>query len=304
MKRFLALNDFNLQELREYIDRALALKQNRGAESGALRGKTLALLFLKSSTRTRVSFEAAMIQLGGGSIYLNPDTTQISRGETIADTVRTLSRYVDALAVRLYEHDMLLEMADNASIPVINGLTNFNHPCQILSDLMTIYEHTGRLEGVRTAFLGPANNNLVHSMLHAFPQFGAHLTVCSPEGESPDPSALQFAQQTARQTDAQILLTHDPSAAVQNADIVYTDVWFSMHEKPTPERQKAYEPYQVNADLMRKAPDGALFMHCLPAHRGHEVTDEVADSDQSIIFDQAENRLHLQKAVLLDMMGT
>ena len=211
---------------------------------------------------------------------------------------------MDALAVRLYEHDMLLEMADNASIPVINGLTNFNHPCQILSDLMTIHEHTGRLEGVRTAFLGPANNNLVHSMLHAFPQFGAHLTVCSPKGESPDPSAFQFAQQAARQTDAQILLTHDPSAAVQNADIIYTDVWFSMHEKPTPERQKAYEPYQVNADLMRKAPDGALFMHCLPAHRGHEVTDEVADSDRSIIFDQAENRLHLQKAVLLDMMGT
>ena len=304
MKRFLALNDFTIHELRQYIDRALELKQNPGAESGALRGKTLALLFLKSSTRTRVSFEAAMNQLGGGSIYLNPDTTQISRGETIADTVQTLSRYVDALVARLYEHDMLLEMADNASIPVINGLTNFNHPCQILSDLMTIHEHTGRLEDVRAVFLGPANNNLVHSMLHAFPQFGAHLTVCSPKGKSPDPSALQFAQQTARKTGAQILLTRSPTDAVQNADIVYTDVWFSMHEKPTPERQNAYLPYQVNADLMRKAPSGALFMHCLPAHRGHEVTDEVADSDQSIIFDQAENRLHLQKAILLDLLDT
>ena len=301
---FLSLSDYKADDLRRYIDAALKLKREPETARESLRGKTLALLFLKSSTRTRVSFEAGMIQLGGGSIYLDPDTTQLSRGETVADTIRALSRYVDGIAARLYEHETLLEMAEHASVPVINGLTNFNHPCQTLSDLATVFEHVGRLEGVRAAFFGPADNNLVNSMLHGFPQLGAHLTVCSPAGESPDAGALRFGREAARKTGAEIRLTSDPTEAARDADIVYTDVWFSMHEEPTAERRRALKPYQVNAELMAHAPSDALFMHCLPAHRGDEVTDEVADSDRSIIFDQAENRLHLQKAILLDLLGS
>ena len=244
-----------------------------------------------------------MHQMGGSAIYLGSDTSQLGRGETVGDTARTLSRYVDGIAARLFGHDGLLELADHATVPVINALTDFNHPCQVLADLMTIREHIGRLTDVRVAFIGAADDNVANSLLHACPQFGMHLTVCSPEGQSLNAVAYATGREFSEKTGAEIRIEHDPIRAVTDADIVYTDVWFSMHEEPSEEGLERYRPYQVNGALMSHAPSHALFMHCMPVHRGWEATDEVADSRQSVIFDQAENRLHVQKAILLDLMA-
>ncbi|GIX06883.1 MAG: ornithine carbamoyltransferase [Candidatus Poribacteria bacterium] len=303
MVHFLSLRDFSAKELEGLIRRAMEVKRYPQSVQDAMRGKTLALLFLKHSTRTRVSFEVAMYQMGGNAIYLTADTSQFGRGETIADTIRTLSRYVDAVAARVFEHEQLEELARHATVPVINALTNFNHPCQVLGDLMTILEHKGRLDGIRLSFLGPADNNIVNSLLHACPKFGVHLTVCSPPGQRLNPTALEYARAVARETDTEVRLVHDPIEAVKNADVIYTDVWFSMHETPSEEGLRLYRPYQVNEALMAQAPKDAVFMHCMPIKRGQEATDAVADSEQSIIFDQAENRLHTQKAILLHLIG-
>jgi ornithine carbamoyltransferase len=300
---FLNLNDYSHKELRDLLDHAGELKKRPGDAADAMRGKTLALLFLKPSTRTRVSFETGMHQLGGSAIYLTSESSQMGRGETVADTVRTLSRYVDGIAARVYDHAQIEEIAQYSGVPVINGLTDFNHPCQILADLMTIEEHLGSLQGRKLAFFGAADNNIVNSFLHACPLFGVQLTVCAPHGQTLDAKALAAGREAGSQDAWEPTLTHDPLEAAAGADILYTDVWFSMHETPTPEGLAAYAPYQVNESLMAEAPASALFMHCMPVHRGHEATDAVADSAQSVIFDEAENRLHAQKAVLLSLMG-
>ena len=299
---FLSLADLSRKEMTDFIDRGIELKRDLRSVSMALRGKTLALLFMKHSTRTRVSFEVAMHQTGGDAIYLSPETTQLGRGETIADTARTLSRYADAIAVRLFDHADLLEIAQYSSVPVVNALTDFNHPCQVLADLMTVLESKGKLEGIHVTFLGAVRDNIVNSLLHACPQLGLHLTVSGPTGQSLSPEAHAFAREHAEATGTLVRLEHDPVEAIRNADVVYTDVWFSMHEQANDEGLARYDPYQVNAELMAKAPSDAVFMHCMPIHRGSEATDEVADSPNSLIFDQAENRLHIQKAILLDLL--
>lgn len=300
---FLALSDFTRDELDSIIDKTLELKGAPERYQSALSNKMLALLFLKHSTRTRVSFEVGMAQLGGNAVYLSPDTTQISRGETIPDTVRTLSRYVNGIVARVFEFDELLEIARYASVPVINGLTNYDHPCQVLSDIVTILEHTEVLSGLNLTFIGAADNNIVNSFLHICPLYGINFTVCAPEGQAPNGLEFAAAKERAAKGDSRIQFTHDPTAAVRDADVIYTDVWFSMHETATEEGMRVFMPYQVNARLMAHAPKEALFMHCMPVHRGWEATDDVADSNQSIIFDQAENRLHVQKAILLSLLG-
>jgi ornithine carbamoyltransferase len=300
---FLSLADYSHKHMRDLLDHAGELKARPLVAGEALRGKTLGLVFLKHSTRTRVSFEAGMHQLGGNAIYLSPDTTQLGRGETIADTVRTLSRYVDGIAARVFGHEQIEEIARYSGIPVINGLTDFNHPCQILADLMTMEEHLGALRGLQLTFFGAADNNIVNSFLHACPLFGIDFTVCSPPGQSLNPQALAAGRLAGADEGWEPRLTHDPVDAASGADVIYTDVWFSMHETPSEEGRAAYRPYQVNEELMSHASASALFMHCMPVHRGEEATDGVADSRQSVIFDEAENRLHAQKAVLLSLMG-
>jgi ornithine carbamoyltransferase len=300
---FLNLNDYSYKQLRDLLDHAGELKKDRGASADAMRGKTLALLFLKPSTRTRVSFETGMHQLGGSAIYLTPDTSQMGRGETVADTVGTLSRYVDGIAARVYGHEQIEEIAQYSGVPVINGLTDFNHPCQILADLMTMEEHLGSLRRRKLVFYGAADNNIVNSFLHACPLFGVQFTVCAPPGQTLDATALAAGREAGSMDAWEPTLTHDPFEAAAGADVIYTDVWFSMHETPSADGLAAYAPYQVNEALMAQAPSSALFMHCMPVHRGEEATDAVADSAQSVIFDEAENRLHAQKAVLLSVMG-
>lgn len=299
---FLTLSDYSREELDSLIDLALEVKGAPERYRTALSGKMLALLFLKHSTRTRVSFEAGMTQLGGATTYLSPETTQLSRGETLADTVGVLSRYVDGIVARVFEPEQLYEIARASQVPVINGLTNFDHPCQVLSDLVTMLEHKRILKGLNLVFLGAADNNVVNSFLQVCPLYGIHLTICSPRGLAPNGAAFRAAQETAKKTGSRLLFVHDPFLAVQNADVLYTDVWFSMHENPTPEGIERFKPYQVNAELMANAPSEALFMHCMPIHRGWEATDDVADSPRSLIFDQAENRLHVQKAILMTLL--
>ena len=302
---FLTLSDFTPDELAALLDLAAALKQEwRGGRGGEpLYGKTLAMIFEKPSTRTRVSFEVGMQQLGGRVLNLSPREMQLSRGETLADTARVLSRYVDALMVRAYSHATVEELAEAASIPVINGLTDLYHPCQIMADLLTIREHKGRLRGVTVAYVGDSNN-VAHTWLLGAALLGLHLRLACPPGYEPRPEVLALAEVLARDTGATIQVLHDPVAAVRGAEVVYTDVWTSMgQEGEEEERRRIFAPYQVNARLVAHAAPDFIFMHCLPAHRGEEVTDEVLDGPHSVVLDQAENRLHAQKAILLALLA-
>ncbi|HEY8552177.1 MAG TPA: ornithine carbamoyltransferase [Thermaerobacter sp.] len=302
---FLTLSDFTPEELAALLDLAAALKQDWRAGRGGepLYGKTLAMIFEKPSTRTRVSFEVGMQQLGGRVLNLSPRELQLSRGETLADTARVLSRYVDALMVRAYSHATVEELAEAASIPVINGLTDLYHPCQIMADLLTIREHRGRLRGVTVAYVGDSNN-VAHTWLLGAALLGLNLRLACPPGFEPRPEVLALAQDLARDTGATIRVLHDPVAAVRGAEVVYTDVWTSMgQEGEEEERRRVFAPYQVNARLVAHAAPDFIFMHCLPAHRGEEVTDEVLDGPHSVVLDQAENRLHAQKAILLALLG-
>jgi ornithine carbamoyltransferase len=268
-----------------------------------LRGKSLAMIFEKSSTRTRVSFEVGMSQLGGHAVNLSPVDTQLGRGETIADTARVLSRYVDAIMYRAYRHADMIDLARNATVPVINGLDDLEHPCQIIADLFTILEAKKNLEGIRIAYVGDGNN-VCNSLLLGAAIAGAHISVGCPKANRPDAGILREAERVARETKSEVRVVTDPKAAVAGADVVYTDVWVSMGmEKEKVDREKLFRPYQVNASLMKHAKPDALVMHCLPAHRGLEITDDVIDGPQSVVFDQAENRLHAQKAILARMMG-
>ena len=268
-----------------------------------LRGKSLAMIFEKSSTRTRVSFEVGMTQLGGHALFLSPNDLQIGRGETIADTARVLSRYVDGILYRAYKNETVRELARHATVPVINGLDDREHPCQIITDLLTIQEHRGTLKGLKLAYVGDGNN-VCNSLLLGCAEVGMHMTAGVPKGYEPDPRLLSEARRISMVTECSIEVVHDPVEAVRKADVVYTDVWVSMGmEKEREERERIFLPFQINGKLLEAAKDDAVVMHCLPAHRGLEITDEVVDGKQSIVFDEAENRLHAQKAILVRLLG-
>lgn len=294
IRHFLDLADFPTRELRRMLDVARDLKARHGSAPGRpLAGRMLAMIFERPSTRTRVSFEVAINQLGGHAIVLTGEEMQLKRGETLADTARVLSRYVDAIMIRMLKHDELLEFARNADVPVINGLTKQSHPCQVLADVMTFEESKGPIRGRVVAWTGDANNVLA-SWVHAAARFEFALRVATPKEFAPRPALREWAKRSG----ADIVFTRDPEAAVSGADCVVTDTWVSMGDRDGRRRHNIFKPYQVNASLMRLAKRDAIFMHCLPAHRGEEVTDEVIDGPRSVVFAEAENRLHAQKGIL------
>jgi ornithine carbamoyltransferase len=301
VRHFLDIADVSAGDLRAILDSARVRKvaQKAGTADKPLDGKVLAMIFEKPSTRTRVSFDVGMRQLGGETIMLTGTEMQLGRDETIADTARVLSRYVDIIMIRTKEHDRMLELAEAATVPVINALTDDTHPCQIMADVMTYEEHRGSIEGKRIAWAGDGNN-VLHSFIEAAPQFNFDLSVAVPEGNEPEQRYVDWA----RGKGANISITHDPQAAVDGADAVVTDTWVSMGQEEKARGHNIYMPYQVNERLMSHAKDDALFMHCLPAHRGEEVTDGVIDGPQSVVFDEAENRLHAQKAIIAWCLGT
>lgn len=298
-RHFLDIDGFETSTLREILGHAHTLKKTfldgTANRPKLAEGATLAMLFDKPSTRTRVSFDVAMRQLGGDTIVLNYTDMQLGRGETIGDTARVLSRYVDAIMMRANAHETLVELAEHSDIPVINGLTDRSHPCQIFADIMTLEEKKERdVSELTVAWVGDACNNVATSWIHAAVRFGFALRVASPESLQPSPELLDWA----RREEGRITLFRDPAEAVSGADCVVTDVWVSMGQNNGSERIELLKPYQVNAALMEKAGPDAIFMHCLPAQRGREVTDEVIDGPQSVVFDEAENRLHAQRAIL------
>ncbi|AZS17565.1 ornithine carbamoyltransferase [Paenibacillus lutimineralis] len=302
---FLEMDDYSTEEIQYLIDLAIELKrkQKNGEVYEPLKGKTVGLVFEKSSTRTRVSFEVGTYQLGGHALFLSKNDIQLGRGETIADTAGVMSRYLDGIMIRTFGHDKVVDLAKYASIPVINGLSDLAHPCQVLADYQTIYEHKGKLQGIKVAYVGDGNN-MAHSLMIGGAKLGVHVSVSSPEGYEPDAAVVQQAQEIAKATGAIIEVVRDPKAAVQDADVIYSDVWASMgFEEEQKQRELAFEDYQVNEQLASYAKDDYVFMHCLPAHRGEEVSEGVIDGKHSIIFDQAENRLHAQKALMAALMG-
>lgn len=295
-----SLHDLTREEIQQIFKTSelLKLQSLRGQEHPLLKGKTLAMIFEKPSTRTRVSFEVGMWQLGGYALYLSSTDLQLGRGETIGDTAQVLSRYVQGIMARVFAHQTILDLVKYSRVPVINGLSDFSHPCQGLADLFTIYEKKGRLEGLKLAYVGDGNN-VAHSLLYGCSKVGMNIMLGCPKGYEPDPKVVSTAKEEAKRTGGEVRVTQDPKEAVKGADIVYTDVWASMgKEKEREERIKVLKPFQVNSALVKGAKEDYLFMHCLPAHRGEEVVDEVADSKNSVIFDQAENRMHTQKAVM------
>ena len=293
IRHFLDLIDISPKELRGMIDAGRAMKGRRERGGKPLDGRTLAMIFDKPSTRTRVSFDVAMRQLGGQVIMLTGQEMQLGRGETIADTARVLSRFVDAIMIRTLDHETLTELARHATVPVINGLTRLSHPCQVMADVMTFEEHHGPIRGKTVAWTGDANNVLA-SWAHAAERFDFRLRVATPPELAPKKWLLDWI----KGSDAEIKLGSDPEEAVKGSDCVVTDTWVSMGDKNGQRRHNLLKRYQVNAALMARAKPDAIFMHCLPAHRGDEVTDEVIDGPQSVVFDEAENRLHAQKGIL------
>jgi ornithine carbamoyltransferase len=293
----LSIADLSREELEGVLELATRMKSGTFRERPLL-GKTLAMIFAKSSTRTRVSFEVGALQLGGHALFLSSRDVQLGRGEPIRDTARVLSRYVDVIMIRTYAHDDVAELARYASVPVINGLTDLVHPCQVLADLLTVREHLGPdLRGIRVAWIGDGNN-MANSWVNAAYRLGFELRIACPEGYEPDQAILERARSTASVT-----IVRDPAAAAEGADVVNTDVWASMgQEEETAQRERDFAAYRVDAALMRRASERAIFLHCLPAHRGEEVTEEVLEGPQSRIFDQAENRLHAQKAVIATLL--
>lgn len=304
-KDLISIHDLTVEEVRQILKttEVMKLRAKSGERDQPLRGKTLGMVFSKPSTRTRVSFEVAIYQLGGYALYLGASDLQLGRGETIGDTGRVLSRYLDGIMIRTFDHQDVVDLAAAASIPVINGLTDLLHPCQGLTDIFTIYEKLGHLDGVKLVYVGDANN-VAHSLMNAGAKTGMHVVVCTPPGNEPDATVLEGARRDALETGAAIELVHDLREAVRGADVIYTDTWTSMGQEAQRDKKlKELTPYQVNAEVMKATgKPGTIFMHCLPAHRGEEVTDEVIDSPASVVFDQAENRLHTQKAILALVM--
>ena len=284
-------------DVKYILDLASKIKAGE-MEEKPLEGKTLAMIFQKSSTRTRVSFDVGMYQLGGRAIFLSSNDLQMGRGEPISDTAKVLSRFVDGIMIRAIEHDDVIELARHSDVPVISGLTNLEHPCQALADMLTIKEHLGDWEGKKICFVGDGNN-VCNSLLLISPLLGMDMSVACPKGYEPNEDILKTAQEFAAENDTEIIVSDDIGVALENVDVVYTDVWVSMGDEAEEKQRKLdLAPFQVNADLMALANDGAIFMHCLPAVRGQEVTADVIDGEQSVVYDEAENRMHAQKAVL------
>jgi len=301
---FISLHDYSQAELSCILDVAKNLKeaQKAGRPHAVLQGKTLGMIFTKSSTRTRVSFEVGMYQLGGHGLFLSGRDIQLGRGETIADTARVLSRMVDGIMIRTFSHKEVLDLAEFANIPIINGLTDLLHPCQVLADLMTIQEHKGRLAGLKLAYIGDGNN-MAHSLMFGGAKMGLHVVIASPPGYKPDPVIVALAQADAKENGGCVEVIDDPLEAVRDADVLYTDVWASMgQEEEANVRKAAFEGYQINSDSLKRADQSAIVLHCLPAHRGEEITNDVIEGAQSVVFDEAENRLHAQKAIMALVM--
>jgi ornithine carbamoyltransferase len=293
-KDFLTLLDITAEELQSVIERAFALKAGKNASSCPLIGKSIGIYFEKASTRTRISFQTGIYELGANAIYINPNELQLGRGETVEDTARVLSRYLHGFVMRTFAHTKIKRFAENATIPVINGLTDLHHPCQALADLMTIKEKKGRLKGIRVGYIGDGNN-VANSLIEGSLLTGMNLVLACPRGYEPDARIAE----NARSQGAKINMVNDPVNALEGADVIYTDVWVSMGQETGAEKKKkVFKKYQLNKKLLSLARPDAIVMHCLPAHRGEEITDEVMDSSQSVVFDQAENRLHTQKALL------
>jgi ornithine carbamoyltransferase len=313
-KDLISIKDLTSKEIDELFDSAVKLKRNKAKFSKLLAGKTLALIFQKPSNRTRVSFEVGMYQLGGNSVYLSPSEINLGVRETIKDAARTISRYVDGIVLRTFEHKNCLDMASASTVPVINGLSDFSHPCQALADLFTIGEKFSRLnrpahkagsrlKGLTLAYVGDGNN-VCNSLLFAAAKTGMNIAVATPAGYAPDPQVVKESKEAAKSTGSQIRITQDPLSAVGGANVVYTDVWASMgQEEEISKRKIIFKDFQINARLLTNAAAGVLVMHCLPAHRGEEITDEVMDSKNSVVFDQAENRMHVQKAILIKLLS-
>ncbi|MFC7439992.1 ornithine carbamoyltransferase [Laceyella putida] len=303
-KDFIGLAGWSPEEVEAFLHLAKQLKANKRewVTKAPLLGKSLGMIFDKPSTRTRVSFEVGMVQLGGYALNLNRQELQLGRGETIEDTAKVLSRYVDAILIRTHSHSLVTELAEAATIPVINGLTEREHPCQALADILTLAEHKGELNGKKCCYVGDGNN-VLHSLMHIAALTGMHLSISTPKGYEPSPAIWQEAESIAQATGATLSFSYDPAQAAKGADAVYTDVWASMgQEEEKAERTQAFAGYQVDQALMAQAKPDAIFLHCLPAYRGLEVSAEVIDGPQSVVFDQAENRLHAQKALLLGLL--
>lgn len=303
-KSLVSINDLSQEEIWQILDlsKSLKFKQKSGLPHRLLEGKTLGMIFSKPSTRTRVSFEVGIYQLGGIGMYFSQNDLQLKKSESIPDTARVLSRFLDGIMIRTFDHQDVIDLAKFSSIPVINGLTDLEHPCQVLSDLFTISEKKGTLKGLKLAFVGDGNN-VAHSLLHGCAAVGINISIASPDGYKPNNIIVEQALETAKKTGAKIKILTDPIEAVKDADIIYTDVWASMgKESEANLRKEIFQRYQVNAQLVKNAKPDYLFMHCLPAHRGDEVVDEIADSPNSVIFDEAENRMHVQKAIMALVM--
>lgn len=298
-RNFVDLTDFERFELRQVLDTAhdLKRKQKRGEPHELLKGKSMAMIFMKSSTRTRVSFEVGMTQLGGHSLFLQPSGTQLGRGETIGDTALVLSRYCDVIMARVFGHDEVTELAKYSTVPVINGLSDLLHPCQIMADMQTIEEHKGKLEGLKITYVGDSNN-VSNSIMQGCTIMGMDVTIGSPKGYTPSDEIVKKATALSKRFETTLEVVNDPSEAVKGADVIYTDTFFSMGQEKSKEKEDALMPFQVNEALVSKAKSNVIVMHCLPAHRDEELTSEVMDGPHSVVFDQAENRLHAQKAIL------
>jgi len=300
-KDLLSIHDLTTEEVYEILDLAkeLKAKQKAGVEHHILKGKTLGMIFQKSSTRTRVSFEVGMYQLGGTALFLSGNELQIGRGEPIKDTARVLSRYLDGVMIRTFAHADVEEFAKYADIPVINALTDLLHPCQVLTDLLTIQEHKGKtLKGLKLAYIGDGNN-MTHSLMYGCAKVGMHFSVATPHGYEPNAVVTQNAVEDAKLTGGSITVGHDIFAAAKDADILYTDVWASMgQESERQERKEIFKNYQINKELLQVADKRAIVLHCLPAHRGEEITEDVMEDNAQVIFGEAENRLHVQKAIM------
>jgi len=301
-KDFIEIHDYSAAEVHHIFELARAIKQHPQNYRDALAGQTLAMIFEKSSTRTRVSFEAGMFQLGGHALFLSARDIQLGRGEPIYDTAKVLSRYVDGIMARTFAHKTITDLAEYASVPVINGLTDLSHPCQAMTDYFTAWEHLGDLRGKKIAYVGDGNN-MAHSLMFGAPKLGMTIAVATPGGYAPDAEVVAKAKADADHAGTKVIVTTSMEEAVKDADVVETDVWASMgQEAEAQKRQSDFEGWQVSARLMSMAKPSAIFMHCLPAHRGEEVAAEVIDSPQSVIYDEAENRLHVQKAIMVALM--
>ncbi len=302
-KDFISLKSYTNDELAKLLDNAGRLKKAKSRITNDLKGKTIGLIFQKPSNRTRVSFEVGIHQLGGNCIYLGPEEINLGKRETTSDVAHTLSRYLDGIVARTFSHQDVVELAKFATVPVINGLTDLSHPCQAMADMLTIKEHFGKLQGIKMAYIGDGNN-VCHSLMIISAKLGVHLTVAHPKGFAPLNIVTDAAHELAQHTNAQIVLTTDSFKAVKGAKVIYADTWISMgQEEEAKKRLKTFENYQINLEITKLADKKYIFMHCLPAHRGQEVTDEIIDGPHSVIFDQAENRLHVQKAILLHLLG-